>query len=65
MKSLNRTFRLICLSLLIILASIGVGIAGGIAIPLSRKKDDEPVQIELPETNREHQENSTLEAFKQ
>jgi|GEM_PF-1209199 len=65
MKSLKKAFRLICLSLLIVLASIGVGISGGIAIPLSRKKEDSPIQIELLETENEHQENDTLEVFKQ
>lgn len=64
MKSLKRAFRLICLSLLILLASIGIGIAGGIALPLSRKKEDEPVQIELLESKKEQQENNALEVFK-
>lgn len=64
MKNLKRVLRLASLIVLIILASTGAGISGGIAIPLSRKKEDDPPQIELTEFNKEDQETDSLELFK-
>ncbi len=53
MQSLKKAFRLLCLSVLIILASFGVGLSGGIAIPVSRKREDNTITTELVESNNE------------
>ena len=53
MQSLKKAFRLLGLSALIILASFGVGLSGGIAIPISRRKENNPISIELAEFNKE------------
>lgn len=52
MRTLKRAFRLLCLAVLIILASFGIGLSGGVAIPVSRKREDNQVTIELVESNK-------------
>ena len=64
MKTFKKTFRLICLVLLILLASVGIGLSGGAPIPLLRKREDMPVTIELFESH-EDQSDVASEAYKQ
>lgn len=59
MQHLKKAFRLLCLSALIILASFGVGLSGGVAIPISRKREDNPVTIELVESGKEKPESAS------
>jgi len=48
MKSFKKALRLACLVLMICLATIGISIAGGIPVPLSRRKENNPqIKIEL------------------
>lgn len=54
MQSLKKAFRLLGLSVLIVLASFGVGLSGGITIPVSKRKEDNRVNIELVESNKEN-----------
>ena len=54
MKKIKRIARLLVLICLIVLASIGVGISGGIPIPLSNnKRESEKENIELLENKEE------------
>ncbi|WP_316792183.1 hypothetical protein [Pedobacter frigoris] len=62
MQSLKKAFRILCLSVLILLASFGVGLSGGIVMPASRKREDNPVLIELVETNKENKDGELKEA---
>jgi len=64
MQSLKKAFRLLCLSLLILLASIGISIGGGMALPLSRKREDESFHIELLESDKVHPNTATEEMLK-
>lgn len=59
MRSLKKALKLLCWALLIILASFGIGLSGGVAIPANRRRADEPVTIELVESD--HQQ-STVKA---
>ena len=42
-----------CWALLIILASFGIGLSGGVAIPSNRRRADHPVSIEMVEAEKE------------
>ncbi|WP_316744499.1 hypothetical protein [Pedobacter antarcticus] len=53
MQSLKKAFRLLCLLVLIILASFGIGLSSGIVIPVSRKREDNTITTELVESNNE------------
>ena len=53
MQSLKKAFRLFGLSALILLASFGVGLSGGIVIPVSKRREDNPINIELVEFSKE------------
>jgi hypothetical protein len=54
MKSLKKGLKLICLVLMICLATIGISIAGGAPVPLSRRKENDPqIKIELVESKEE------------
>jgi len=59
MQHLKKAFRLLCLSALIILASFGVGLSGGVAVPISRKREDNQVTIELVESGKEKPESAS------
>lgn len=51
MKSLKKTIKLFGFLLLIILASVGVGIGGGAPVlPNSKKEDSIEIKAELPES---------------
>lgn len=51
MKSLKKTIKLLGFVLLIILASVGVGIGGGAPVlPTSKKEDSIEIKVELPES---------------
>jgi hypothetical protein len=53
MKRFRKIWRLFGLSILIILACFGIGIAGGAPIPSPRKKEDSiELKVELPDTER-------------
>ncbi|WP_165500478.1 hypothetical protein [Pedobacter psychroterrae] len=50
MKSLKKTLRFLCVVLLCILGSLGIGLAGGVVVPVIRRREDKAVQqIELVE----------------
>ncbi len=50
MKSLKKTLRFLCLVLLCILGSLGIGLAGGAVVPIIRRREDKATQqIELVE----------------
>ncbi len=48
--------RLMGLAAMIVLASFGVGLAGGITIPVSKRREGIVVQIELMEEDKEVEE---------
>ncbi|MES2287808.1 MAG: hypothetical protein V4547_19125 [Bacteroidota bacterium] len=51
MKNLKKTIKLFGFVLLIILASVGVGIGGGTPVlPTSKKEDSIEIKVELPES---------------
>ena len=51
MKSLQKALKLCFLVPIIVLASIGVGIAGGVSVPFSGGKENDPqIKIELVES---------------
>jgi hypothetical protein len=51
MKSFQKALKLCFLVLIIVLASIGVGIGGGVSVPFSGRKDNDPqIKIELVES---------------
>lgn len=54
MKSFKRILRLSGFVLLIVLASVGVGFAGGVPIPSSNKKEDTiEITVEMVETQED------------
>lgn len=54
MKSFKKILRLSGLVLLIVLASIGIGLAGVVPIPTSTKKEDTiEIKVELVESHEE------------
>lgn len=48
--------RLMGLAVMIVLASFGVGLAGGITIPISKRREGIVVQVELMEEDKETEE---------
>lgn len=59
MKSFRKILRLLRLILFIVLTCIGVGLEGGVPVPLtSKKRDAVEVQIELPEPEKEDKESA-------
>ena len=51
MKRFKKAVRYIFLVLFIFLAGMGVGLVGGVPVPLSKRKENDPVfKIELVET---------------
>jgi hypothetical protein len=63
MQSLKKVIRMLILTTLIILASVGVGLSGGIAIAVSKRREDNPVTIELVESDKEKSEEEDLFLF--
>lgn len=53
MQRLQKAFRLLCLLLLLVLATLGIGLSGGVAIPISKRKEDRLISIELVESEKE------------
>lgn len=52
MKLLKKTVKLLGITMLIVLASIGIGLGGGIPILSSKKKEDLlEIKVELVDTN--------------
>jgi hypothetical protein len=50
MKNLKKALRLLCVLMLCILGSVGVGLVGGAVIPVFRRREDKAAyQIELVE----------------
>ncbi|MTI89304.1 MAG: hypothetical protein FH748_15215 [Balneolaceae bacterium] len=56
MKCFKSIFRYLRLMLLIVLVCFGIGIAGGIPIPISHKKDPFEAPIELVEEKDDEEE---------
>lgn len=48
--------RLMGLAVMIVLASFGMGLAGGITIPVSKRREGIVVQVELMEEDKETEE---------
>jgi hypothetical protein len=63
MQSLKKVIRMLILTTLIILASVGVGLNGGITIAVSKRREDNPVTIELVESDKEKSEEDDLSLF--
>ncbi len=64
MKKLKKAIKLVALVCLILLATIGVGISGGIPLPFSNKRKDTPdIQIELVESDKEDTEVKEFESI--
>jgi len=58
MKKLKRLARSAIFICLIVLATLGVGIAGAVIIPVNTKRqDDQSVKVELVEKSNESEEN--------
>lgn len=54
MKSFKKGLKVAFLVLIICLATIGISIAGGAPVPLSRRKENDPqIKIELVESREE------------
>lgn len=54
MKTFKKLARHICLILLIVLASVGIGIAGGVPVtPTQRRSENTPATIELVESKED------------
>jgi hypothetical protein len=57
MKTAKKIVRYICLFLLIVLASFGIGIAGGVPVtPLQRRQENPEITIELVESREDKDE---------
>lgn len=52
MESLKKAFRSFCFILMILLAATGIGLAGGVPLPTLRRREDNPVSIELFELDK-------------
>ena len=61
MQSLEKAFRLIGLSALLLLATLGIGISGGIPISSSKRKDKNQITVEWVHENKEKPEDSSEE----
>ena len=59
MQSLKKAFRLIGLSALLLLATLGIGISGGIPMSSSKRKDKNQIKIEWLHENKEEPEESS------
>ncbi len=54
MKRFKKTLRLSGLVLLMVLASLGIGLSGGVALPRSGKKEDAiEINEEFPESTKD------------
>ncbi len=63
MKGLKKDLKLICVVLLIILASVGIGMGGGAPVTMFRKREDKQITIELFESH-ENQPEGASEVYK-
>lgn len=64
MKKLKKALKMLALVSLIILASLGIGMAGGIPIPFSdKRREKQDVNIELVETAEEDEEMKNFESI--
>lgn len=65
MEKFKKTARLLCMVIVIILASIGIGISGGIPIiPIHKKLDIITAKIELVEPREEEESESEISGIK-
>jgi hypothetical protein len=53
MQRLQKAFRLLCLLLFLVLATLGIGLSGGIALPTHKRREERPISIELVESEKE------------
>jgi len=56
MRKIKKALRLIGLAVMIVLASFGVGLSGGITIPVSKRREGIVVQVEVMEEDKEAEE---------
>jgi hypothetical protein len=66
MKRFKRILKLGGLMLLIILASLGFGIGGGVPVPaIKRKEELNPIKVEMLEIKKDKSESNLVDLFKQ
>ncbi len=56
--------RFMGLAVMIVLASFGVGLSGGIAVPVSKRREEIVVQVELMEEDEEVEEVNVMKEKK-
>lgn len=56
MKKIKKALRLMGIAVMIVLASFGVGLSGGVTIPVSKRREGIVVQVELVEEDKEREE---------
>jgi len=56
MKKIKKTLRLTGLAVMIVLASFGVGLSGGVILPVSKRREEIVIQVELVEEDEEVEE---------
>ena len=61
MQGLKKAFRLIGLSAMLLLATLGIGISGGVPVPSSKRKDKNTVTSEWVREDKEESEESSAE----
>jgi hypothetical protein len=65
MKKIKKALRLFALVCLILLATLGIGIAGGIPLTASNKRNQTPdINIELVETNEDEAEEKEIKSIR-
>ncbi len=59
MKKFKKIIRLLCLILMILLASIGVGLAGGMPIPLTGRREEMTPVIKIEQVDKKEDESDS------
>ncbi|SDB31242.1 hypothetical protein SAMN03097699_0642 [Flavobacteriaceae bacterium MAR_2010_188] len=59
MKKFKKIIRLLCLILMILLASIGVGLAGGMPIPINARREDMTTEVKIEQVDKKEDESDS------